>query len=210
MSNLLKFQIFYNGQEKYDNILIIYDKNTKEWSNIKTSFNTGVFGNFWPHKKKRSEQENLELKIKIYDKEYTFTSSEVAFQASKCKNVEDIELFTKTNIHSLDSFRLGRKIKLRSDWEEEKIKIMLYILECKFTQYEDLKKILIDTCDAYLIEHTPVKNRDKFWADDNDGTGKNKLGLCLMTIRKKIGGSVVNNECIEMLPELYKYLSDLQ
>ena len=127
---ILKFQLFYNGQEKYDNTLITFNTETKVWSMIKTTYNTGVFGNFWPHQKNRNNKANqisLNLKVNIYDKEYIFTTSEVAFQASKCEYQKDIIKFTDNNLHSLDSFRMGRKVKLRSDWENVKYQIMLNI-----------------------------------------------------------------------------------
>ena len=84
---------------------------------------------------------------------------------------------------------------------------MLNILRCKFTQYPDLKKALLDTDDAHIIEHTPVKRRDAYWADDYDGTGKNNLGLCLMTVRQELGGKPPNPECLKKLSGMYKYLN---
>lgn len=207
---MLKFQIFYNGQESYDNLLITYDEATGVWSKTSTKYNTGIFGNFWPHKRTRKIQHNLNLKVNIYNKEYTFTSSEVAFQASKCKDPAQIELFTGQNFHSLDSFRLGRQVNLRDDWEYTKIDVMLNVLECKFTQNEDLKQVLLSSGDAYLVEHTPNKGRDKYWADDCDGSGQNNLGLCLMSVRKKLGGNLPNPKCKEMLPELYKFIKQLK
>lgn len=203
---ILKFQIFYNGQEHYDNKLVTYNDETNEWKIEKTEFNTGVFGNFWPHKKSRVNQKNLYIKYSINQKEYVFTSSEVAFQASKCQNAEDIIQFTDKNLHSGDSFRKGRRVLLRNDWEDVKTNVMIDILTCKFTQFDDLREILLSTEDSYMIEHTPIKGRDKFWADDNDGTGQNNLGLCLMTVRKNIGGKSPNKKCKTLLPNLYEFL----
>lgn len=202
----LKFILFYNGQEKYDNCKVIYDQINDEWSIEHTDFDTGVFGNFWPQKK-GGKKINLNLKTKVYGKEYTFPSSENAFQASKCKNEDDIEEFTK--ISALQSFRLGRSIDLRDDWDIMKVKIMKNICMDKFTQFDKLKKILLETNDAYLIEHTPVKNRDKFWADDNDGSGANNLGKCLMTVRVKIGGNEYNKKCVKKLSELYEFIANI-
>lgn len=203
---VLKFQLFYNGQESYDGKLITYNMETNVWTTTDTTYSTGIFGNFWPHKKTRINQQNLGLKVKLYDKEYIFSTSETAFQAAKCSNIEDIDKFTKEDLHAGDSFRLGRKIKLRDDWEDVKVNIMMDILKCKFTQFEDLKKVLLDTDDAFLIEHTPVKGRDKFWADDHAGTGQNNLGYCLMAVRVELGGKKPNAKCLEMLPQLYEFL----
>ena len=49
--SILKFILFYNGQEKYDNYVILYDEISDEWSLEHIKFDTGVFGNFWPQKK---------------------------------------------------------------------------------------------------------------------------------------------------------------
>lgn len=206
---LIKFQIFYNGQEKYDNMMITYDEYTKKWSTEVPNYNTGIFGNFWPHKKTRTNQQNLNLKITLHNQEFTFTSSEVAFQAAKCKNIDDINKFTSNTFHSGDSFRLGRKIAIRNNWDYIKNDVMVDILLCKFTQYSELKTALLATTDAYLIEHTPVKGRDKYWADDNDGSGKNILGLSLMFVRKSLGGMDTNDKCAELLPQLYQFIATL-
>ena len=150
---------------------------------------------------------NLKLKTKVYGEEYTFPSSENAFQASKCENKDDIEQFTK--ITALQSFRLGRTVDLRDDWDKIKVKIMKNICMDKFTQFDELKKILLETNDAYLIEHTPVKNRDKYWADDNDGSGANNLGKCLMDVRVAIGGKEYNKKCLKKLSELYEFIDNM-
>lgn len=61
-------------------------------------------------------------------------------------------------------------IKPRSDWEDVKLDVMRGCLRQKFADPE-LRKILMDTGDAELVEHCPLK-RDNFWADNGDGSGK--------------------------------------
>ena len=56
-------------------------------------------------------------------------------------------------------------------------------LHAKFTQHEDLRIKLLETGDAELVEHT--KN-DVYWADGGDGSGQNKLGKFLMTLRAQL------------------------
>lgn len=56
-------------------------------------------------------------------------------------------------------------------------------LKLKFTAYEDLKKQLLQTHDSKLFEHT---NKDRYWADGGDGTGKNRLGILLMRLREEL------------------------
>lgn len=86
----------------------------------------------------------------------------------------------------MDAAKLGRdrSVPIRGDWEEVKDMIMLKALRAKFTQHEDIKKKLIGTGTAELIEHT---TNDSYWADGGDGSGKNMLGKLLMQIREKLG-----------------------
>ena len=67
------------------------------------------------------------------------------------------------------------------DWEEVKTDVMYEALTHKFSQNKEIKKLLLDTGDAEIIEHT--KN-DKFWADGANGKGHNMLGKLLMKLRK--------------------------
>jgi N-glycosidase YbiA len=55
-----------------------------------------------------------------------------------------------------------RSLPLRKDWEKVKDEVMYTVCLAKFTQHEDLKKILLSTKDAKLVEHT--KN-DSYWVN---------------------------------------------
>lgn len=74
-----------------------------------------------------------------------------------------------------------RDLPLRKDWEKVKDQIMFNCCLAKFTQHEDLKKILLDTGDATLVEHT---TNDRYWGDGGDGTGLYSL-VVLISNRKK-------------------------
>ena len=76
-----------------------------------------------------------------------------------------------------------RNRPLRPDWEEVKDDIMREAVRAKFTQHEQLKKILLATGDAILVEHTV---NDSYWGDGGDGTGKNMLGKILVEIRDEL------------------------
>lgn len=73
--------------------------------------------------------------------------------------------------------------KLRPDWEDVKDAIMLKAVKAKFLQHHQLKKALLETGDATIIQNNP---NDDYWADGGDGTGKNKLGLILMHVRAQL------------------------
>ena len=83
-----------------------------------------------------------------------------------------------------DAARLGRGLPgLRGDWEEVKDDAMRRALLAKFTQHAKLKRKLLATGDATLIEHT---RNDRYWADGGDGTGLNRLGVLLMELRSRL------------------------
>jgi N-glycosidase YbiA len=91
---------------------------------------------------------------------------------------------------------LGRNpppgITLRPDWNNEtKLKTMETCLRLKFSQHTDLKKMLVNTGDAKLIEHT---SKDAFFGDGGDGTGANHLGELLMILRDEIRNQEERND----------------
>lgn len=60
---------------------------------------------------------------------------------------------------------------------------MANALKEKFTQNDQLKKLLLSTKPFQLIQHTS----DKYWSDGGDGSGKNILGKLLMELRDNLG-----------------------
>lgn len=80
--------------------------------------------------------------------------------------------------------RLGRRSPgLREDWEEVKEDVMMEALRAKFSQHDRLRRLLLGTQDARLVEHT---RNDRYWGDGGDGTGRNRLGALLMRLRDEL------------------------
>ena len=79
--------------------------------------------------------------------------------------------------------KLGRSFQLRPNWDDERDEVMFEACLAKFTQHEDLKKRILGTGDAFLVEHT---RNDRYWGDGGDGSGQNKLGKILMRVRETI------------------------
>jgi len=75
----------------------------------------------------------------------------------------------------------GHRIDYR--WEEIKDDVMYECVLKKFTQYSELKKLLLSTGNREIFEHT--KN-DSYWGDGLDGSGRNQLGITLMRVRKEL------------------------
>jgi ribA/ribD-fused uncharacterized protein len=84
-----------------------------------------------------------------------------------------------------EAARMGRdrKSPLRKDWESVKDQVMYKVVLAKFKQDSQLKGILLGTGDAKLIEHT---DRDSYWGDGGDGSGRNQLGKTLMKVREEL------------------------
>jgi len=82
-----------------------------------------------------------------------------------------------------DVKRLGRKLKVRDDWDDVKLSVMEYGVRQKFNKHEDLKNMLLDTGDEELIEGNWWG--DTYWGVCN-GKGENHLGKILMRVREEI------------------------
>lgn len=92
--------------------------------------------------------------------------------------------------------KIGRKTKLRKDWETKKIEVMNWGVREKFKNPQ-LAEMLLNTGDQELIEGNWWK--DTFWGVCN-GVGKNHLGKILMEVRRELRGE----ERIDLLDELTK------
>ena len=111
----------------------------------------------------------------------TYQNNEAAFQAQKCINDNDKKQFC--NLKPGEAKHLGRKVSLRQDWEQVKVKIMHDIVFAKFTQHPDLRDKLLNTQDMYLEEGNNWG--DRIWGTVN-GQGQNLLGQILMQVREEL------------------------
>jgi N-glycosidase YbiA len=120
----------------------------------------------------------FELKGKVW------RTTEHYFQAQKFAGTEhEEELRLAASPMVVARMGRSRQRPLRRDWEVVKDDIMREALRAKFTQHEDLKKILLETGDAELVEHT---RNDRYWGDGGDGSGLNMLGKLLMELRDEL------------------------
>jgi ribA/ribD-fused uncharacterized protein len=71
-------------------------------------------------------------------------------------------------------------------WSTKKLARMRAVLRAKFSQHEDLRKLLLKTGNARLVEAAKTKNTvNLFWGEVN-GSGKNMLGVLLMEVRTEL------------------------
>lgn len=75
------------------------------------------------------------------------------------------------------------KVEMDPNWMENRDEIMYTAVLGKFTQNVRLRKLLLDTKERQIVEHT---HRDDYWADGGDGSGENKLGKIIMKVRKEL------------------------
>lgn len=112
----------------------------------------------------------------------TFKCAEAAYQALKYP----LEIRSQfSNCDGSEAFRLSREIKCHMYTPQEAWINMMYVVEQKFQNLELANKLL-ETGDAFLLEHNNVIGRDARWSDNGDGTGSNWLGLQLMIVRDSI------------------------
>lgn len=82
------------------------------------------------------------------------------------------------------------KWDVRPDWAKIKFKRMYEVLLAKFRQHDDLRKILIGTGTARLVEvGTTDTAVNRTWGEVN-GRGRNMLGVLLMQVRSFFGGEL--------------------
>ena len=110
-----------------------------------------------------------------------YSNNEAAFQAQKSLD-DSIKLKFK-DLNPNEAKSLGRRIKLRKDWESVKDEIMYQICRAKFELNPVLMKALIDTGNELLEEGNTWGDTE--WGTVN-GEGKNKLGKILMRIRSEL------------------------
>jgi len=117
--------------------------------------------------------------------DYWYTS-EHYFQAMKFTDYPEYQEQIRNTKSCTTIKKMGgtRKFKLRADWEAVKENVMMTALRAKFTQYDELKQLLLSTGDTHLVEHT--KN-DVYWADGGgNGKGLNRLGILLVQLREEL------------------------
>lgn len=111
-----------------------------------------------------------------------FPTVEHAYQAAK--TLDEQERFRIAGLERPGQAKYaGRRVKLRSDWEDVKVEVMTELVRHKFTQNEDLGKSLVATGDAELIEGNTWN--DRFWGVCR-GKGENHLGKILMKVRDEL------------------------
>jgi ribA/ribD-fused uncharacterized protein len=75
------------------------------------------------------------------------------------------------------------KAAIRPDWDAVKDVVMYRAVRRKFELHPELKALLLATGAEKLIENAPT---DAYWSVGRDGTGLNKLGKIIASIRDEL------------------------
>ena len=113
-------------------------------------------------------------------------SSEHAYQAAKSLDSEYKKQMLACNTPG-QTKKLGKKVELRSDWDEVKLGIMEEILRAKFSNPQ-LREALLQTGTEELVEGNWW--HDVYWGVCK-GVGQNNLGKILMKLREEYSGNLV-------------------
>lgn len=152
----------------------------------------GALSNFSPHP------------ISLADSNGTnkmWGSVEHYYQAQKFAGVQDPvaeEIITKIERAPSpeEAARFGRSLMrqrpdlVRQDWDTAKVDAMYRALRVKFSSYPSLQRMLLSTAGSVLVE---ASTHDLFWGAGRTGTGKNNLGLLLMSLRSEFSSEAQTN-----------------
>jgi ribA/ribD-fused uncharacterized protein len=81
------------------------------------------------------------------------------------------------------SRRMGRKLRIRHDWDRVKEDVMREAIRLKFSPDTHLANCLLSSQEDHLLELAPW---DEFWGSGEHGTGLNRLGWILMERRYEL------------------------
>lgn len=125
------------------------------------------------------------FKREIFFEGKLFSSSEAAYQYGKPKKKEIAEWIISAPKQHLIAMAghglLG--FDIIPEWSKIKIERMRKILIEKFSQHDDLRRKLLDTGNAKIIEDSKT---DAFWGIGKKGNGKNMLGILLVELREEL------------------------
>lgn len=115
-----------------------------------------------------------------------YDNLEAAFQAAKCS--DDTERLWFQCLEAVEAKKLGKRVKLRKDWERVKLLILNELIGLKFINNPELMVKLIVTGNAYLSEDNNW--HDNFYGNCTcprcvDKPGYNYLGYALMRLRNQ-------------------------
>ena len=117
-----------------------------------------------------------------------YPTAEHAYQAGKARKDEVREWILSAPTPSLVAMAAHGLYTwdIVPEWSRTKFDRMRKVLKAKFSQHEDLKKLLLSTGNARLVEAGRTDNAvNRTWGEVT-GKGQNMLGVLLMEVRDEI------------------------
>lgn len=138
------------------------------------------FTNFSPHP--------VVMPMPLFEgNQVTFKTAEHAFQTFKCTNIKDATYVMSANTPG-EAKKRGRSIVKHDGWDTMSTNVMRDIVSIKVLMYFDVRRVLINTSNAIIIEGNTWG--DKLWGmvknSNGEWEGENRLGQILMELRWKI------------------------
>lgn len=119
----------------------------------------------------------------------TFPTAEHAYQAGKARKPEVRAWLMAAPSPALLAMAAHGLYQwdIAPNWSTAKFDRMRAVLEAKFTQHPDLRKLLLSTGDARLIETATVDNPvNRLWGEVEGKGGRNMLGTMLTELRDRL------------------------
>lgn len=120
-----------------------------------------------------------------------YPTVEHAYQAAKTENKDQREQIARAKTPGRAKC-LGRGVHIRHNWDSIKLDVMRELVLKKFKVHPNLRKKLLNTGDAGLVEGNTWN--DQFWGVYK-GKGKNWLGRILVETREKIRYDLAVDNC---------------
>ena len=134
---------------------------------------------------------NLYRREIIFEGE-TFATSEHAYQVGKARKPEVRRWLMEAPSPALLAMAAHGLYywDIAPGWSKAKFDRMRSVLREKFTQHDDLRKLLLSTGNARLVESATTDNAvNRLWGEVN-GQGQNMLGVMLMELRAELTAEV--------------------
>jgi ribA/ribD-fused uncharacterized protein len=128
-----------------------------------------------------------------------FPTAEHAYQAGKARNRAVREWLMAAPSPALLAMAAHGLYywDISPDWAEIKFDRMRAVLHAKFTQHEDLRRLLLSTGNARLVESATTDNAvNRLWGEVN-GRGENMLGKLLAEVRTELS-SMTSKKSIDL------------
>ena len=115
---------------------------------------------------------------------YNWRTVEHYFQAQKFAGTPYANFIQKVKKPQVAQ-RLGNEMDWpkRADWTEVQEAIMKAAILEKFASHANIRRQLLRTGNAILVESAPT---DYYWGSGADGSGKNRMGRILMDVRTEL------------------------